>query len=853
MQVDYVRMYELTGRPYRTPVPPVLTKEPLPANAQQPLPDGNLLYNGNFDRDDPNVPNLNNVPDTDYWTLYQGEGGAGSVSLDSVAGSSFAKMSIASGGSQPYSVQLLNTISIGKGRFYKMSFDAKAAAARNLMFRVTGGASRGYSAYSPSSTVALTDQVQHYELSFQMKQDTDIAARTEFNAGLNTNAVWIGHVRVEEIDGIPFDDDVAKTPLDGDGNRVWNGTFELGRQDRMTYWHVTTTGGAAATAAVSESDRYLNVAVTGAGSVSSSDVNVLQKGISMLGGQTYQVSWNGRADTARAVDVELLSGDGATSYGKQTVQLDTVDLASAASLRTASFTMPAAVTDNNAQLVFHIGGSVGTIAMDNVALVQTSVYIDPSVKLFPLMNGDFDTGTLLPWQEINVDGYAAAAVTNGEAKISVSANEGTVPWGVLFMQDGLSVAKGVTYTLEFDARATVNRQIEFDLEDSSYTRYFDQKVNLNGTMQHFAYEFKSAKDVTAALKFMLGRMDGAAAIGTAHDVFIDGVSLRVKGAEQLANKLTNGTFDGGVNGWSSYFADFDGVTGGLSAADGELKASLNQSGSQNWSAQVMQNGLALEQGKSYRLTFDARSTLPRTIQALIEHNGDAYTKYAVKTVALTTQKQTFSTTFTMPAGDSNVHLDFLLGAVDGPVTAAHDVILDNVSLVEVDMPAAPPAQGHALLNGTFDTNVDNWSTYLADGSNAVVSAVYGQMQVKFPNYDGWEKWSTQVYQTGLQLDAGVTYELKFDVSAAPSKDIKVEILRGDGTAHLLEQQQLTPTATMHTYTYDFTVTGASEPNAKLAFLLGGNHLDGSLFPVGSTINLDNICIGAKVGAGAGGG
>jgi hypothetical protein len=678
-------------------------------------------------------------------------------------------------------------------------------------------------------------------MSFQMKQDTDIAARTEFNLGLDNKTVWVGNVRVEEIPGITVDFDAPKTPLDGDGNRVYNGTFDQGDQTRLNYWHIVTTGGATASASVSEAERKLNLSITDIGDGAKKDVDLIQKGMYLIQNQTYEVDFDANATSARDIEIELLSKSGLISYGKQTVSLDITS-----ATKTASFAAISNATDPEAQLVFHLGGAAGTIKMDNIKLLQTSVYIDPSVKLFPLMNGSFE-GTIQPWQEINVDGSASASLVNGEAKIAMSANEGSVPWGVMFIQDGLHMSKGMTYTLEFDARSTVARQIEFDLEDASYTRYFDQTVNLNTTMTHYKFEFNMSKDELVALKFLIGKMTGAGSIGIAHDIFFDNVDLEVKGAKQYANILTNGTIDNSAAGWDSYF---DG-TGSLAFDQGELKASLSGTGSANWSAQVYQNGLTLTKDKSYMLTFDARSSVARNIQAVVEQNGGSYTKYTDQIIALTNTMKTFSYTFTMPATDTAAHVNFLLGQIGGVAVGAHDVFLDNISLVEVNMPVLTPVEGHALLNGTFDTDISGWQTYLADGAGdgntTVTSNTYHQLEVGFPVYDGYFIWSTQVYQTGLKLETGKTYQLKLDASTTVGRDIKLEILRNDGSTHLLDQQTVALNTNTQTFTYTFTVTGDTEQNAKLAFLMGGDGaMDGPGFIsaglVNSKIFLDNITL-----------
>ena len=48
MEVDYVKVYELTSRPYKTPMEPSTPVEPLPAGARQPDATGNLVMDVDY-------------------------------------------------------------------------------------------------------------------------------------------------------------------------------------------------------------------------------------------------------------------------------------------------------------------------------------------------------------------------------------------------------------------------------------------------------------------------------------------------------------------------------------------------------------------------------------------------------------------------------------------------------------------------------------------------------------------------------------------------------------------------------------------------------------------------------------
>ncbi|MFV8828240.1 family 16 glycosylhydrolase [Alkalihalobacterium sp. APHAB7] len=216
MVVDYVRVYELPEDQYREPVEPAFEVEELPSNAKTAI-DDNYVYDPNFEEGFTTISNHSELEhdwDPLYWNLvYLPDfNGKGIATVDTLEGKRFAKVDITQGGSQPYSVQLIQNVTLGKGRWYKLSFDAKSITDRNLNVKLGGGPERGYTAYSPNRDFSLTSQVQSYELSFQMQQDTDVASRLEFNMGLNTNSVWIGNVKVEEI--APLDRNDQADPVD---------------------------------------------------------------------------------------------------------------------------------------------------------------------------------------------------------------------------------------------------------------------------------------------------------------------------------------------------------------------------------------------------------------------------------------------------------------------------------------------------------------------------------------------------------------------------------------------------------------------------------------------------------------
>ncbi|HZG77846.1 MAG TPA: carbohydrate binding domain-containing protein, partial [Paenibacillus sp.] len=522
MEVDYVRVYELEGRPYREPVAPTIEPEQLPAGAKQ-ANSGNYVYDVAFERPIRVISAEGQALDTQYWNFAKIStfGGDGSASVESIDGKPFAKIDITNGGSQPHSIQLIQNITLAKGRYYKLSFDAKAAVDRSMTVKIGGGAERGYASYSGSKTVALTNAVQSYSYKFQMQAESDALARLEFNMGTNAEDVWIGNVRVEESDSDLLNENGAKEPLEN-GNHVYNGSFNLGHAHRMTYWNFASAAAAQATAAVDAEANRLHVDVADGGAAAG-DITLVQKGIQLLQKDTYELTFEAAAAAARSIEVALVGADGATNYtGYRTVALTT-----SMATHKETFTMPVGVADANAQLVFRFGGNDADVYLTNVSIVRTTNHnVDYSgIDLFPLKNGDFSLG-LTAWTPFVQGGAATFAEDGGLAKVAVTSVGGEV-WNVMLMQEAMKFTKGMEYVIGFDVRSTANRTIEAVLENAAYTRIFQTgAIDATPTTKRYEYSFKMGANETLALKFLLGKTSVAPA--GAHDIFIDNVVLELK-------------------------------------------------------------------------------------------------------------------------------------------------------------------------------------------------------------------------------------------------------------------------------------------------------------------------------------
>jgi beta-glucanase (GH16 family) len=693
MEVDYVRVYDLKKRDYREPVEPSAEPVELPANAKQPLEDGNLIYDQNYEEPITIVDQSGKALDPVNWNFVKLPefGGAGTLEVEEIDGKNYARTDISNPGSQLYSLQMIQNISLGNGGKYKVSFDAKSTAPRSIMVKTGAGASRGWAKYSNEESFQLSDELKNYEFTFDMLNETDIASRLEFNLGGNgTNPVWIGNVRVEDITGTPVDEDASKLPLP-DGNHVYNGTFDQGGMDRLMFWNFSVAD-AAATASVSENTRELHVAIEDGGSHAEA-VQLDQKGINLVKGNDYKLSFKGKAEESRTVQVALLDKDGSPNY----FGMNTIELTSNMEEKTLEFTMPEEVSDSEAQLVFSFGDEVGDVYLDDVVLLKTSNIPDyGNIDLYPLKNGDFSDGFSSWGSYVHYDAGAEVKVENGEAK-AIIGSEGNETWSVLLEQGNLSLAKGVVYELSFAARSTKERKAEVTVENAAYTRFLSESITLSDQMQQYTYEFEMPIDDITAFKMLLGK-NASSPVG-AHEVFIDNVVLKVKDApteqdpepepEPVSTPgIDNGTFSEGTEGWSAWWGDqWSGVgVGTMTAENEELKVAISQVGGQSYAPQVFQKGLLFENGASYTVTFDARADEPRKMNLNLGKeltSAPWFIGYMpTKTVDLTSEMQTYSYTFVMnEATYADGKIVFELGnIVDG--NTATNVYLDNVSITK---------------------------------------------------------------------------------------------------------------------------------------------------------------------------
>ena len=158
--------------------------------------------------------------------------------------------------------------------------------------------------------------------------------------------------------------------------------------------------------------------------------------------------------------------------------------------------------------------------------------------------------------------------------------------------------------------------------------------------------------------------------------------------------LINGDFSYGLFSWIVYIVQ-NGGNGIFTEVDGELVVEIiSINDGIKWEPRIHNEGIYFEQGKTYQVSFDAKSDLPRSIKMHIGElfNGAPYFQYFMgngQTIYdLSTVYQTFTTTFIM-TDDSNLNgaILFEFGDVEGNIGTTNlitTVYIDNVIIIEIE-------------------------------------------------------------------------------------------------------------------------------------------------------------------------
>lgn len=330
------------------------------------------------------------------------------------------------------------------------------------------------------------------------------------------------------------------------------------------------------------------------------------------------------------------------------------------------------------------------ISVVTASAMMLGVVVAPLASAGPGDSGlavhDFTDGETSGWHAYANAGAVSASVDTGEFCAVVEGGEN--PWDIAAQLDGVTFERGSTYEVSFDAHASTALNLPMQ-GGAGYPAAFAHSLALDGaaTPQHFGFTFSPEHWPTATensespledawttapgnISFQLGKQEQP------YTLCFDNFSLLNKSAEQVVG----GNFEDGE--LSPFYASGTGLAS--SVVDGVLQVELPGGTTDKWDQIVGFNGVVLEPGVTYTLSFEASSSIGRPVRVVLGDDAPPHGVLFEQTPTLTTGMSHYEYTFTASAGfptseeegPGRGEVSFQLGGAPEAWTFK----LDNVSL-----------------------------------------------------------------------------------------------------------------------------------------------------------------------------
>ena len=504
---------------------------------------------------------------------------------------------------------------------------------------------------------------------------------------IKNSAYYIDYVKVYQKDSYdenvtkPIEEVILRDP-DENGNYIINGDFSVNEEltDDKDWVFLTALGGEAGAEI-----RNNEIAVTteNEGTVDYS-VQLVQPNLPMKQGGVYRLSFDAYADADRTMKVGISAPD--RSFRRYLNDTE-ISLTQEKQTYNLDFTMTDS-DDANGRLEFNMGaaGSTSGIRISNVSLKKTDeiVITDGEKGILAdgnyVYNGSFQEGEeRLGYWDVQKNDGAEVSVTNENniRRLMVNAPEGTSADNpVIVLQTDLALSSGNTYAMSFTAEGEPGKKILVKVAGQKY------EFELNGEEQEYDKKLTVADEhADTDLSFVFE---------TPGTYYIDNVRI------EEDSLIKNGSFNAGFSGYEPYVdssisSDVTYVVDSLSE-DNAADFTINNTGDAAWKIQLKQNNVEIEKGQWYRLSLDAKASIPRELMFAIQRDGssdDDWTPYSgEKIVELGTEYNNYETVFQMTGEtDPKALLSISMGAVGGKqITVKHRICIDNINLEKIDAP-----------------------------------------------------------------------------------------------------------------------------------------------------------------------
>lgn len=486
---------------------------------------------------------------------------------------------------------------------------------------------------------------------------------------------YLDYVTITEKTG-----DEPETPDEpADDNLIVNGDFETGDNSGWEIWQSTVIEAAAA------KDGAFGAHLKGNGGWG----GMLNQTIAVEAGKEYKLSFWINVN-AMGVNLQVKDGSGAAIKGAG----GWFDSNNKDKVIEYTFTAP----DNSVLINFCGSGTAPEdVYVDNFSLVCLTggdAPAEPSNDGY-LINGDFETGELKPWDNL-WGSCPKAEVVEGGKDSKYALNVVSKTWNHV-RQTNIAVEANTDYKISAWAK-NANNMCLLVKDGGDSKDLANVGVNAGDEWTLFTVEFNSGEFTSIIFSLMGG--EGSDQYG----IFDNIVMEKVGGSEPdqpdepdepvtpPSGDILNATFDGG---------EFDGIqsTSDISVADGELQFVVNN----DWGN--IYTGFEVEANTDYEVTFRAKSKLGKTVWAKF-HKADWTGDICQQTAALSTSWKDY--TYTMNSGD-NTYV-YLLIQYAGYAAEGETVWFDYITVKKAggSEPEVPDEPVGGIVNGSFENGSDGW-------------------------------------------------------------------------------------------------------------------------------------------------
>lgn len=653
--IDYVKVYQKDSYDEN------VTKPENSVSLREPDANGNYINNSDFSTAEDLTDDVN-------WKFLNALGG----DAQAVISNNRININIANEGTVDYSVQLVQpNIPLKKGGNYQVTFDAWADADRTMKVGVTGP-DNGYVRYMSDTKLNLTTTKNSYTFDFTMSQDDDANGRMEFNMGNagSTANIHITNVKIKKISQSDGSND-KKTVL-ADGNSVYNGNFQEG-VNHLGFWNFTSNNAKYSVTPL-ENGRRLKIEAL-AGTSAANPVVISQDGLALTANTDYAFSFKAEGESGKGIQAAVAGQTYAASLdGKY---------------NTYNFKFKMPTTDGVNNIAFNIT-EPGVYYIDEVRIVEDTL----------IKNGSFNAGLAgyEPYADTTADAsFGVDSLTEANAAAVDINDTGDQGWKIQLKQNNVELVKDQWYRLTLYAKSNISRQLMFAIQrdgskDNNWDPYSGEKiVDLTSDYQKFTIEFKMEKDTDlhSILSISMGAINNNQ-ITQQHQICIDNIKLEKIAAPAAptipskpigVNLLNNSDFANGVDGWENAITAPGAAT--ATFTDNKATYSISNVGTADWNVQLKQNGITLEKGHKYKVTFKANSTESRTIKlAMLTAKYAWYGGGDIELTKDVTKDVVVEFDVTEPDNDA-ITMVVSMGIIDGINTPASTIILSDFSLVKV--------------------------------------------------------------------------------------------------------------------------------------------------------------------------